>query len=101
MTEAPVFYDPVAGNLFLEFECSESWEEMPRSGRKRNCSACHRDVYDLGDHTSNEVAELLERGACIRAEVEPDGQLVTLGMLDGSLLLSDRITLQRRDQTGE
>ena len=79
MTETPVFYDPVAGNVSLEFECSESWEEMPGSGRKRHCAACKRNVHELANYTSAEVDELLERGACVRAEVDPNGQLVTLG----------------------
>jgi len=79
MTETPVFYDPVAGNVSLEFECSESWEEMPGSGRKRHCAACKRNVHELANYTSTEADELLERGACVRAEVDPNGQLVTLG----------------------
>jgi hypothetical protein len=78
MAETPVFYDPVAGNVSLEFECTESWEKMPGSGRKRHCAACKRNVHELATYTSTEADELLERGACVRAEVEPDGQLVTL-----------------------
>jgi len=78
MADAPVFYDPVAGNVSLEFECSESWQEMPSSGRKRHCAACNRQVHELANYSSTEAGELLESGACVRAEVDPNGQLVTL-----------------------
>jgi hypothetical protein len=78
MADETTFHDPVAGAFSLEFECSESWQEMPGSGARRHCGACNRNVHQLADYSSREVHDLLQGGACVRAEIEPDGQLVTL-----------------------
>lgn len=61
------------------FACEADFGKMPKQERAYSCEECGREVFELSEHTTDEVA-LLTSGpspACVRATFAPDGSVVT------------------------
>lgn len=59
--------------------CSEPWDGMSEVGCNRHCASCDRIVHDLRELTADEAEALLdsEERVCVRAEIAPDGKVLT------------------------
>jgi len=59
--------------------CEERWDRMQPQGCNRFCATCSETIHDLSALTSQEAETLLRKPGkrCVRAEVGPDGALVT------------------------
>jgi hypothetical protein len=60
--------------------CDQAWAEMTGDDRKRRCSRCDRDVYDLTAHSLEEVDALLRPAddmPCIQFFRRSDGTVLT------------------------
>jgi hypothetical protein len=61
--------------------CSADWNKMQGDDRKRFCTACQLNVYNLSDMAPGEVEQLLRDAAgqrlCGRLYARPDGTMLT------------------------
>ncbi len=64
--------------LLFPKHCAQDWEAMEPAGRTRFCRGCSKHVHDLQQYTGDEAVQLVATGrACVRALINPDGQVVT------------------------
>lgn len=60
--------------------CPASWDEMPGDDRRRHCSGCDRDVYDLSALTADAALALVAAPGprpCVRFFRRADGTMLT------------------------
>ena len=60
--------------------CNSSWDLMTGDGRKRHCSNCSKDVYNVEGLSRDEAMDLLMEGegtVCMRLYRRPDGTILT------------------------
>jgi hypothetical protein len=71
--------------------CLEDWEAMRPEERRRHCDRCDKPVHDLVHYTPEEADALIfrpEGPACLRAQVMPDGRVITRPSRFGRILLA-------------
>lgn len=74
-----MFNDPLA-NIRVASPCPADWNEMYGDDRKRFCSECKLNVYNLSDMTRDEAERLLinsEGRLCVRYFRRADGTVLT------------------------
>ncbi|MBS2018029.1 MAG: hypothetical protein JST00_34460 [Deltaproteobacteria bacterium] len=67
-------------NVQIASPCTAEWESMIGDDRKRHCTECSKDVYDLTVMTRDEVDAFLlanASGACVRLYQRTDGRMLT------------------------
>lgn len=67
-------------NIKVAKPCSESWDEMYGTDRKRMCGKCDLNVYNLSAMTRAEAEQLImntEGRLCARFYRRPDGTVIT------------------------
>lgn len=67
-------------NIKIESPCKANWNEMIGSERKRYCSDCKLNVYNLSDMTQTEAENFLinsEGRVCLRVFRRNDGTVLT------------------------
>jgi hypothetical protein len=67
-------------NIRIASPCPASWDEMRGDERKRFCSQCSLNVYNLSGMTRDEAENLLlmsEGGVCVRFYRRADGTVLT------------------------
>ena len=60
--------------------CAANWDEMLGDERKRHCSECKLNVYNLSEMTAREAENLLinsENRVCLRVYRRKDGTVIT------------------------
>jgi hypothetical protein len=75
----PRFESPL-NNIRVASPCSANWDEMYGNERKRFCSDCKLNVYNLSGMTRGQAEELLERSEgrlCVRFYRREDGSVIT------------------------
>lgn len=73
------FTNPLA-NVKIASPCSQDWNEMIGTDRKRFCGDCKLNVYNLSDMTKEEAERLLvnaEGRLCVRFYRRADGTVLT------------------------
>jgi len=73
---------PLLGELTIKTPCKVAWESMEGDERRRNCSTCSKDVYDLSAMTEDEAESFLavhldDDDLCVRLYRRPDGRILT------------------------
>lgn len=74
-----MFNDPL-GQIRVASPCPADWKEMYGDDRKRFCSECKLNVYNLSDMTRREAESLLinsEGRLCVRYYRRADGSVLT------------------------
>lgn len=67
-------------NIKVASPCSESWDEMYGTERKRHCGKCNLNVYNFSAMTRIEAERLImntEGRVCARFYRRPDGTILT------------------------
>ncbi len=67
-------------DLVIRTPCPMDWDRMDGDGRRRFCSRCEKQVYNIAAMTRSEAIELISGGAdriCARVYRRPDGTVVT------------------------
>ena len=60
--------------------CPASWDEMRGDDKKRFCTQCEHNVYNLSEMTRAEATDLIEQSesrVCVRMYIRQDGILMT------------------------
>jgi len=73
-------FDNPLNNLKIASPCSQDWNAMVGSDRKRYCGECKLNVYNLSDMTKAEAENLLmnsEGRLCVRYYKRADGTVLT------------------------
>lgn len=73
-------YDSPLSNLKVASPCSQDWEQMLGTERKRYCGDCKLNVYNLSGMNKNEAENLLanaEGRLCVRFFQRADGTVLT------------------------
>jgi hypothetical protein len=88
------FTNPL-NNLKVASPCSQDWEAMIGSDRKRFCGECKLNVYNLSGMTGTEAENLLlnsEGRLCVRFYKRADGTVLTKDCPVGWQALKKRIS---------
>lgn len=75
--------------------CGASWNEMIGDDRKRHCSECKLNVYNLSDMTKTEAESFLinsEGRVCLRIYRREDGSVITRDCPVGFAKLKRRVS---------
>ncbi len=67
-------------SLNIDDPCTEPWENMDGSEKKRFCGKCEKDVFNLTAHSRNEAERIVRRSGgriCIRFARLPNGTTIT------------------------
>ena len=75
--------------------CDMNWSTMKGDDRKRFCSACQLNVYNLSDMTRDEATSLIEQSEgrlCIRYYKRADGTVLTKNCPVGKSALARRVS---------
>jgi hypothetical protein len=70
---------PVLDNIRVGTPCRVSWDSMPGDERKRACSKCEKNVYNISELTRAEAEALIirhEGKLCVRYYQRPDGTIL-------------------------
>lgn len=70
---------PVLDNIRVGTPCRVSWDTMPGDERKRACSKCEKNVYNISQLTRAEAEALIiqhEGRLCVRYYQRPDGTIL-------------------------
>lgn len=83
-------------NIHIAAPCPANWEEMSGDDRKRYCSQCQLNVYNLSSMTRKEAERLLiesEGRLCVRFYRRADGTIITQNCPKGLAAIKRRISL--------
>jgi hypothetical protein len=83
-------------NLYIAAPCTVSWDSMQGDDRKRLCSGCARDVFNISDMTRREADRFLEENGtsqCMIFYRRDDGTIMTDNCPVGLRKLRDRAKL--------
>ena len=89
-------YDSPLKNLRIASPCSADWDAMSGDSRKRFCSECKLNVYNLSDMTWYDAENLLrlsEGRLCVRYFQRPDGTVMTQDCPVGWAKLKQRVSI--------
>ena len=70
---------PVLDNIRVGTPCRVAWDAMPGDERKRACSKCEKNVYNISELTRAEAEALIiqhEGKLCVRYYQRPDGTIL-------------------------
>lgn len=73
-------YNNPLNNIRIASPCSANWDEMFGDERKRHCSECKLNVYNLSDMTQTEAENFLlnaEGRVCLQIYRRKDGTILT------------------------
>jgi len=73
-------FDSPLDNLNVASPCAADWDAMYGDDRKRFCSQCKLNVYNLSGMTRDEAETLIikaEGRLCVRFHMRPDGSIIT------------------------
>ncbi len=75
----PIAADPF-DRIRIAKPCNSNWDLMAGDGRKRHCSNCSKDVYNVQGLARAEALALITAGegaVCMRLYRRPDGTILT------------------------
>lgn len=66
-------------NLLISYPCPIDWDNMDGNERKRFCSQCSLNVYNISDMTEEEAEDFLieNEGGCVKFYLREDGTIKT------------------------
>jgi hypothetical protein len=82
-------------NVQIASPCSSDWNQMYGDQRKRFCSECSLNVYNLSDMTREEAENFLlmsEGRVCVQIFRRNDGTLLTQNCPTGSRVWKNRVS---------
>ncbi|MEP7148991.1 MAG: hypothetical protein ABI857_08915 [Acidobacteriota bacterium] len=89
-------YDNPIKNLKIASPCSADWNAMRGDARKRFCSECKLNVYNLSGMTRYDAEHLLrlsEGKLCVRYFQRPDGTILTQDCPVGWARVKQRVSI--------
>jgi len=75
--------------------CPAKWEDMYGDNRRRNCSDCNLNVYNLSEMTKSDAENFIinsEGRVCVQIHRRSDGTILTKNCLVGFRKLKKRIS---------
>ncbi len=70
----------IIDSIRIENPCTESWDGMTGSSKRRHCDSCNHSVEFISEMTKVEAAKLIEKNGekrlCVRYKVTPLGEVI-------------------------